>query len=742
MLAKLTRVTVARPKTILISALLLILICGGASSGITKRLTAGGYEERGAESHKAEQILEKDLGQGTPNLILMVTDRRGADDPAVTAAGQAITRRLTQEKYVTNVVSYWSLNHSPVLRDKAGDKALVVGRITGTFDQQKDRAKDLATRFSGTVDGVKVQIGGESMMWNENITAAQKDVSRAESVAFPLTMIILVLIFGSVMAALLPMAVSFVTIMVTTGLMFGLTFLIDTSNFVFNMAVFAGMGLAIDYSLLVVSRYREALRKGLGTDDAIMESITTAGRTVVFSAVTVAVAFTAVLVFPSTLIVSLAAAGFVAALAAAAGTVTVIPALLKLLGPRIEKWRPIKRKAVAEKAVESGFWHRTAVFVMHRPITVAALVIAFMVLLGSPVLNMKLRMPDEQVLPTSAQSAKVATALRTQFDTRETMPIEAVTANAGDSATGKINSYALRLSALPNVTRVQAATGTYVNGRQVAPAGPANAIYSKGTAGFLTVVPAVDGYSSQGSDLVKAVRNAPAPFDVKVGGPPAVSADSLHGLYSALPLAITILFLGMFILLFLLSGSVVLPLLGIVLTTISLSATLGAVVYIFQDGHLKWLVGDFVVTGTISWTVPITLFAMAFGLSMDYQVFMLSRIREEYVRSGDNDAAVAKGLERTGRIVTYAALLISIIFFAWITSGLSYMKAFGIGCPLAIFMDATLIRGTLLPAAMKLLGRANWWAPGPLRALHARFGISEAESSTVEAPPSVGATVP
>jgi RND superfamily putative drug exporter len=329
------------------------------------------------------------------------------------------------------------------------------------------------------------------------------------------------------------------------------------------------------------------------------------------------------------------------------------------------------------------------------------------------------------MLPKSAQSAEVAQTIRTQFNTRE---LDAVQVVVPDTAgrTADLPGYAQRLSALPNVSRVDALVGSYARGQKVAEPTAASRQFTAQNATYLTVVPTVDGYSEKGKKLVDDIRATSAPFGVIVGGTPAVNADTFSTLYDRLPIAGAILVIGMFLLLYLLSGSVVLPLVAIVLSALSLSATFGAVVFIFQDGHLQWLVGDFITTGALIWLIPITIFGIAFGLSMDYQVFMLSRIKEEYDRTGDHAKAVAVGLERTGRVITYAALLLSTVFVVWVSSGLNYMKAFGVGIPLAILMDATVIRGLLLPAIMKLLGRASWWAPAPLRALHARLGLREA----------------
>lgn len=747
MLNRAVGIILRRPKRVLLVVLLLALAGGVASGSLTKRLTAGGYTDDHTDSARAAVVLEHTFKQGDPNLVLLVSDPRGVDSPQVVAAGQALTKRLSAEPGVKSVGSYWSLNRLAALRSKAGDKALVMGTVSGDFDAVLKRIKTLAPVYSGKFQGVDVQVGGSAQSWNENIKTASKDVSRADGVVFPVLLIALVLIFGSVVAALLPLAVAFATMLMAMLALWSVTYFIDASVFEINIATFLGLGLAVDYSLLIVSRYREELRRGAEMEAAIRDTMRTAGRTVVFSAITVAIAMCAVLVLPFTIFSSLTSSTVVTAVLAAASAYFVVPALLVILGPRVDKLRIIRRKELPaqEREQEEGFWHRLALFVMRHPIPVAVGVLALVVLLGVPSMGMRLRLPDEQVLPKSAPSAQVATVIRTQFNSEEQQAIQVVAQRIGDpQARGTdIAAYAAHLSKLPNVARVDALTGSYTGGQVSASPSLTSYRFLGPGATYLNVVPKVDGYSKEGTQLVRDVRAMNAPFPVLVGGVPAVSVDTFDTLYNRIPIALGILVLGMFILLYLLTGSVVLPIIAVVLTTLSLSATFGALVFIFQNGHMQWLLGNFVVTGSITWTVPILLFSLAFGLSMDYQVFMLSRFREEYARTGDNTAAVATGLERTGKVVSYAAILISLVFLVWVTSGLSYTKAVGLGLALAILMDATLIRGALLPATMRLAGgRVTWWAPGPLRRLHTRIGIRDEDGEEPPAPVSVaGSTV-
>jgi RND superfamily putative drug exporter len=734
MFDRLSRLVLRSPRKVVLLTLLLVFLAGAAGGGLQDRLTSGGYEATGTESSKAAEELEKTFKQGDPNLVLLVEDDRGADDAAVAEAGRALTEQLSQEADVADVASYWTTGNE-ALRSKDGDKALVLGRIIGDFDEQMDRVKELDKEYTGKVDGVEVRTGGSAMMWLENVETATEDATRAETMVFPLVLIVLVVIFGSALVAMLPLAVAIGAMMVSMGALFVFTFLSDTSSVVVNTTTFLGIGLGIDYCLLFVTRYREELRLGNDINTAITTTVRTAGRTILFSALTVAVAFLGLFALPFTMLRSLAIGCMTTALVAAAVTLILAPALLRWIGPRVDKWRLFKRKQ--DPANDGGgFWHSLSTAVMRRPVRVAVLVLAIAITLGLPAMDLKLRLPDEQVLPSDAQSAQVAQVLRKDFDTREQQALTVVAAKAGDpqAKTGAIDTYAKELSQLADVSRVDALTGSYANGTKVAEASEVNARFGVDAGTYLTVIPSVDAYSSAAEKLVDNVRDTEAPFDVKVGGPAAESVDTFDTLGDNLPIAAAILFIGMFLLLFLLTGSVVLPLQSIVLTVLSLTATFGALVFVFQDGHMASLLGDFIITGSITWTVPIMIFGLAFALAMDYQVFMLSRIKEEYDRTGDNEMAVANGLERVGKVVTYAAILLSLVFLVLITSGISYMKALGLGMALAILMDSTLIRGGLLPAIMKLCGHANWWAPGPLKKFHARFGISESEEPVAGTP--------
>ncbi|MEJ3743483.1 MMPL family transporter [Actinomycetes bacterium KLBMP 9797] len=714
---RLAELAVRAPKRILLVLLLITLGAGAYGSGTFQRLQGGGFDNPDSESARAALVLQETFGTATPNLVLLVSAPGGVDAPAAAAAGEALVGRLAQEADVTAVTSYWTTGRLPTLRAGDGDRALVLARITGTANAVETRMKDLLPRYEGERDGLRVQVGGSAMAEHEIGQLTQQDAARGESLVFPVTLVVLVLVFGSVVAAGLPLAVAFVTMLLALAIMGVLGEVTDVSIFVLNVVTFLGLGLAIDYSLLLISRYREELRNGLSTDDAIRAMMRTAGRTVVFSAVTVAVALAGLALFPLFALSSLAYAGITTSLLAALVSLTAMPALLRLLGPRIERWRIFRPKEAS-----GGFWHRLAMLMMRRPVPVVLVTAAVLLLLGAPALGMKLRVADENVLPQSTSAWQVASAVRADFDNRDQAAIHVI---ARDGDQGQIDGYAKRLAQLPGVVRVEAATGTYANGQLVAPPGPQSARFVAGDATYLSVLPTGEATAPASADLARTVRDTAAPFAILVGGAPAVALDTMDGMTDSLPYAAAVLAVAMFILLYLLTGSVVMPLIAMLLSGLSLTATFGALVFIFQDGNLAGLL-DVPTNGTLVASVPVMLFALAFGLAMDYQVFLLSRIREEYHRTGDPVAGVANGLERTGRIVTAAALLIAIVFAAFTLSGVTFMKAFGIGLPLAVLMDATLVRGALLPALLRLFGKAAWWAPGPLRRLHARYGLHDA----------------
>src|SRR6266540_1969278 len=717
MLERLAGSLLRRRVLVLVVAVAVVGLAGVLGAGVVSKLRSGGFEDPAASSTRAEDALRDTFHTGEPNLVLLVTADHGTVDQADLAnGGLELTRRLSAERDVSEVQSYWTTKAAP-LRSVDGRQALVLARIAGDDDATQKRAEQLATDFDRDQGGMRVQVGGQARVFGEVSDQVERDLARAEMIAVPITLVLLVVVFSSAVAGALPLAVGGFAIVGTLLVLRLLAGLTDVSVYALNLTTALGLGLAIDYSMFIVSRYREELRAGREPPDALVTTMRTAGRTVLFSAATVAVALVALLVFPLYFLRSFGYAGIAVVALAAVGALVVLPALLAVLGRRIDSLRlPFGRRRAARRAAAraaagpgagaagtgSGAWHRIAMAVMRRPVPIALGVVAVLLVLGAPFLGVRFGLPDDRVLPASASSRQVADAIRNDFTARDASALQVVATDAGAPATraAEIDRYAASLSGLAGVARVDAMTGGHklqaTGGRATtgaaarASAAQAADRFVAGGATWLRVVPTVEAYSSAGENLVERVRALPAPFGVEVGGPSAQLVDTKAAISDRL----------------------------------SLSAVYGAMVFVFQDGHLSGLLG-FTSTGTIDTSMPVLLSCIAFGLSMDYEVFLLSRIKEEYDRTGDTISSVATGLERSGRIVTTLAALLAIVFIAFATSQVTFLKLFGIGSALAIVVDATLIRALLVPAFMRLAGRANWWAPRPLRLLHDRIGLRE-----------------
>nr|WP_069813215.1 MMPL family transporter [Streptomyces sp. TP-A0874] len=742
MLARLARLSVRHSKLLLYLSAALFLIAGALGGGVIQKLSTGGFIDSSTESARTSEVMHERFHAGAPNFNLLVTDNRGVDSPDVAAAGKRLTERLADEKGVEQVVSYWSLGKAESLRGGDGDRALVMARISGDEDEVQQTFERIQPSYEGKVEGLQVKVGGSALANQEITDTTEQDLIKIEMITFPILIIVMLFVFRSAVATLVTLLVSGLTIVSVLLTLRVLILFTDVSVLATNVATGLGLGLGIDYSLILIKRYREQLALGMDTDEAIAASLRTAGRTVLFSAVTVALALAALLVFPFYFLRSFAYAGIPTALLAAFLAVTFLPALLKALGPRIEKGRVLRRRtASAQRPETQNFWHRLALTVMRFPLPVAVAVIAVLLVLGAPFLDLRMSLQDERVLPTGTQSRQFGDEIRQHFDAQETQALNVVLSGTPGTADREVAPYAERLSRLPNVARVDSEAGSFADGNRIAPASAASARFGTDDSTYLSVVTQSQSLSEKGRELVADIRETPAPYDVQVGGPAAELTDSMKAMNDRLPLALVWIAVSSFIVLFLFTGSLLLPLKALILNCLSLSATLGVLVWGFQNGHLEGIVGDFVVTDSITWTVPVLLFCIAFGLSMDYEVFLLSRIKEEYDRTGDNRLAVAYGLGRTGSLITSAAVLIAIVFLGFVISGIVYLKAIGIGLALAVLMDATLVRGSLVPAFMRLFGRGNWWAPRPLRALHARIGLHES-GATAPPPAPVPAAAP
>ncbi|MFE4495227.1 MMPL family transporter [Streptomyces niveus] len=721
MFDRIAELAIRRARLVLVVAAVAVALMGAVGAGAFSVLKGGGYDDPASQSSRAGKVIEEKFG-GETNLILLVRTAEGrVDSPAADRSGQALVADLKAEKDLDNVLSYWDTD-SPDLRSEDGREAIVLAHVKGEKTEQEERAKALIDTYGGQYEGgLTVEAGGGTAVGADLSAQVPKDLLLAEAIAVPLTLILLLVVFGSVVAALLPLVIGTIAIAGTFAELALLGGVTDVSNSATNLTTALGLGLGIDYALLMISRFREQLATGAAVDDAVRHTVRTAGRTVAFSAATVAVALAALLVFPQYFLRSFGYAGVGVVAIAAISTLFVMPALFVVLGHKVNNGRlPWAKKARAVS--RTPLWGRIARTVMRRPALTALPVLAVLLLAASPLLGITLGTPDERVLPEDAKSRQVSEVLREKFNGNDDAAVHVVLDNAVDKAS--LASYATRLSELAGVVRVEAGPGTYADGRPAAP-GPGNAALSRPDAQRLNVVSDLEPKSDDAQNLVREVRGVATPAGTSplVGGTDAVLIDSKDSISGQIPLALALVAVTTFILLFLFTGSVVQPLRALVLNVISLGATLGVMTWIFQDGNLASLLG--VTPQPMEASMTVLMFVIAFGLSMDYEVFVTSRIKELHDEGEDNESAVTNGLGHTGRIVTAAACLLAVSFFAFGTAEISFMQMFGLGSGLAILIDAVAVRGVLVPAAMRLLGRSAWYAPPSLRKFHGRYGLSE-----------------
>ncbi|WGP10166.1 MMPL family transporter [Streptomyces sp. SH5] len=759
-----TRFVTARPRLALLAALVITALAVFAGSGVADRMGSGGWQAPDAESTYATEVLAREFPASQPNLLLLVdSGSAGVDDPAVAAEAARLAERLKAEPGISGVGSYWE-TASPALRSEDGQEAIIAARIGGDEKTAGETLDRMAPDFAGERGPVTVSLGGPVAVQHEMQTIIQEDLLRAELIALPVTLVLLVMVFGSAVAAMLPLAVGIVAILGTNAVLRGLTEFTDVSVFAMNLTTALGLGLAIDYALFIVRRFREELAGGADPRTAVGTTLRTAGRTVLFSALTVAVSLSAMLVFPQYFLRSFAYAGIAVVLLAAGAALILLPAALVLLGTRINALdlrRLLRRRKRAATAgadatagpdtasaagaaaggPRAGFagsagsaggadaspgrgWAWLGALVMRRAPVFAIVTTVGLLLLGLPFLGVKFGTADDRQLPASAESRVVQEHIRDGFPGSPGGGLEVLAEGQGSSA----DHAALkdRIEQLPGVLRVD---------------GPV----AEGPIAYYSVLPKGEAVGEQAQQLVRDLRAMPSAssLDTSVTGAAAVLVDSKDAIADRLPWALAIIVVVTLLLVFLLTGSVLIPLQAVVLNALSLTAMFGAVVWVFQDGNLSELLA-FTSTGDIETTLPVLMFCVAFGLSMDYGVFLISRIKEEYDRTGDHEHSVTFGLRRTGGLITAAAVILAVVMVAIGTSRVTNTKMLGLGIALAVLMDAMVVRSLLVPAVMKLMGRSTWWAPAPLRAFHRRFGVSEGESApavTPAAPPDPEPTV-
>lgn len=720
------RLVTSAPRRVLVAAVVLTALLGVVAAGVVDALALNRYEAPGSESVAARAALADQFGTGSPNVTLLVTATAGSvDDTDVAAAGRLLTDELAAHPGVGDAWSYWSTDAPDTLASDDHRHALVLAWVPGDADHVRGEVlPQLEERFAGTDGPIQVVLGGGDEVFRTVAEQARTDFLRAELIVLPLVALLLWVVYRRLAPALVTLGVGVFSVVGTLAVLRAVTMFTEVSTFASNIALIMGIGLGVDYGLFVTYRFREELARGSTVPEAVHAAVSGAGRTVVFSAVTVAAALAVLFVFPFPFLTSFAYAGIGVVVTSVIGSTVILPAALTLLGHRAARRRP-------ETGTESAFWLRSATAVMRRPVLAGAAGLAVLLALGAPALATSFGSPDDRVLASSDQPVRqMYDTIRADFDTEDADAIHVVARHAD---TADVGGYAAELSRLPGVERVDSAAGAYQGGERIGAAGPDGLERFAGDAGtWLAVLPTGERLAADPTGLVAEVRDLPAPFEVMVGGYPAELTDYCDGVVERLPL-VAVLVLGVtFVVLFLMTGSVVAPLKASVLNLLSLSVMAGVLVWGFQEGGLAGLLG-FAPTGLIEPSIPLLMFCIAYGLSMDYEVFLLSRIKDDYDRTGDVVGSVPRGIARSAGLVTAAALILAASFAVYATSEVVFLQQIGIGMALAVIVDATLIRGVMVPAFMRLAGRANWWAPAPLRRLHARVGLSEHD--TVPAAP-------
>ena len=698
-------------------ALVVLAVVWG--TGVFGALGDAGFDDPDSEASRAARVAEDVLGGGHDLVLLVSNDALTVDDPEFAAgveqAVAALPDGLVEEK-----AGYAETGSESFVSDDGHATYVAVQVPDGTTDAEY---WDLVDTYAAP-DGFEVGFGGNLAM-NADINAqVSEDIAQAEMISFPILLVLLLVVFGGVVAAGLPLAVGAVAILGAFTVLRVLTAMTEVSVFAINIVTMLGLGLAIDYALFIVSRFREELRRGEDVERALVTTMSTAGRTVAVSGLTVTVALSSLLLFPQVFFRSMGLGGMAAVGIAMLTALTALPAALALLGHRVDAWRVplLNRRSHSEEqagrprgrrvAESPGPWARVAGAVMARPWVYVAVIVPALLVLGSPFLRAEFGGVDHRALPDGTDSREVAETILSDFPGSGD-PIRVVVQGSPVASTERL------------IERIEATDG--VTGVTVAGSRDDDAV--------LDVTHRFDVYSASAKDLVRELRGLdPEPGTALVTGTTAFLVDVLDSLGDQLPLMAAWVFGSTFLLLFLAFGSLVLPAKAIVMNLLSLSASFGALVWIFQDGHLSGLLG-FTPTGTVEATQPILILAMAFGLSMDYEVFLLSRIREQWDLTGDNRLAVATGLQRTGGLITSAALLLVVVIGAFSTSGITFIKMIGVGMVLAIVIDATVVRALLVPATMRLLGSLNWWLPAPLERLWHRVGIREYDGPPTAAVP-------
>lgn len=713
------RLTSHFPRLMLTAGAFLFIVFGVVAATTIEALSLNRYDAPGSESVHAREVLAEQFGTGSPNIAILVRPASGSvDDPHAASVGAGLTDALASQPGIGDAWSYWSEGAPDTLAAQDGSSAVILAWAPGDADHVRGEVlprvqTQLIDSFADPA--VEITLGGSDEIFRIVAAQARTDFLRAELIILPVVVALLWLVYRRLRVALVTTAVGLFSVAGTLAILRLVSLFTDVSTFASNIALVMGIGLGVDYGLFMTFRFREEMRAGKDPATATRAAVRAAGRTIVFSGATVAASLAVLFVFPFPFLSSFAYAGIGVVVTAVFASTILLPAALRVLGtralPRRERERP-----------GAGGWERLATAVMRRPVVAGSLGLVVLLGLGAPALGVQFGSPDDRVLPAGQSVRDMYDTIRADYRAEDA---DAISVVVPDAAGQDVAAYAASLSTIEGVERVDSAAGVFVDGRRAGDAGPGGAErYRDAGATWLAVLPTSDRLAADPIGLVDDIRGQQAPFTTLVGGYPAELADYRAGVVERLPLVAGLILLVTFVVLFLMTGSVVAPLKASVLNLLSLSVMFGVLVWGFQEGGLAWLLG-FTPTGVIEPSIPLLMFCVAYGLSMDYEVFLLARIKEDFDRTGDPIGSVARGIGRSAPLVSAAAGILAVSFLVYTTSEVSFLQQLGVGMALAVLVDATVIRGILVPSFMRLAGRANWWAPPLLRRLHDRIGWHE-----------------
>ena len=698
MFEKLGSLIVTRKKFIFTLFIALILAAGAIGSSVFGKLDSGGYSDPKSDSAKVFEYLTDEFKVKDPAVVLVVETKNGIISPEASASATRLESQIKLEPGVESTLSFWSSGGAPSLKSSDGNSAfLFIYSESTDWDEVQNLGKRMQEKYEGNYETLRVYASGTGVFAHAINTKIADDLKISEAISIPLTFIFLVFVFGSLVASAMPLLVGVSAILGSLLIMYLLTLFTGVSVFALNLITGLGLGLGIDYSLLMVNRFREELHAGKSVEDAVRKTVSTAGKTVFYSGLTIVITLASLMLFPLMFLKSFGYAGVTVVIMAVLGSLVALPALLAILGTRINK-AVVRKGAIVPK--EDGRWAHTARFVMRRPVAVVTLSLILLTVLAAPIKDIVFTQVDSRVLPASNPAAAASQIISERFPGQEGNPIEIVVPN-GAQITSQIDQFTSEVAKVDGIVRI-GQLQTYGNDVRV------TAIHEMGPR------------TPDAERLINEIRDLPSPVGTLIGGVAADYADTQNGIARTMPWALLWIVIGVLLLLFVFTGSIILPIKAVILNILSLAATLGAITWIFVHGNLQWLVGEFTVTNAVDTGSIILVAVVAFGLSMDYELFLLSRIKEEHDAGKSNVESVAIGLQRSARIITAAAGLLAIVFASFVLSGVTSIKMLGFGVAFAIILDATLVRALLVPALMRLFGERNWWAPKSMK----KFTIS------------------